>query len=152
MKKRVLAVVFAAFMALSLTACGGNASTSSDTPDTTGEAVANEPATPPDLTGTWVQVNSSSEDSYQEATITEDTITINWVSPDSKALYWAGTFEAPTTADEPYTWDSVNDTEQTATALLASGDETKTFTYQDGQISYDATALGVTTTVRLEKQ
>ena len=99
-----------------------------------------------------MQVNSSSEDSYQEATITEDTITINWISPDSKALYWAGTFEAPTTADEPYSWDSVNDTEQTATALLASGDETKTFTYEDGQISYDATALGVTTTVRLEKQ
>lgn len=141
MKKKALAMVFAAFMLLA--GCGGNNTTSE---------TADAPATLPDLTGTWVQVNSSSEDSYQEATITEDTITINWVTPDSKALYWAGTFEAPTTADEPYTWDSVNDTEQTATALLASGDETKTFTYQDGQISYDATALGVTTTVRLEKQ
>lgn len=141
MKKKALAMVFAAFMLLA--GCGGNNTTSE---------TADAPATLPDLTGTWVQVNSSSEDSYQEATITEDTITINWVSPGSKALYWAGTFEAPTTADEPYTWDSVNDTEQTATALLASGDETKTFTYQDGQISYDATALGVTTTVRLEKQ
>ena len=141
MKKKALAMVFAAFMLLA--GCGGNNTTSE---------TADAPATLPDLTGTWVQVNSSSEDSYQEATITEDTITINWVTPDSKALYWGGTFEAPTTADEPYTWDSVNDTEQTATALLASGDETKTFTYQDGQISYDATALGVTTTVRLEKQ
>ena len=107
---------------------------------------------PPDLTGEWQQVNSNAEDSYQTATITDDTITVNWVAPDTTALYWAGSFEAPTTADEPYTWDSVNDTEQTANALLASSDETKTFTYEDGQISYSVSAMGVTTTVKLEKK
>ena len=102
--------------------------------------------------GEWQQVNSNAEDSYQTATITDDTITVNWVAPDTTALYWAGSFEAPTTADEPYTWDSVNDTEQTANALLASSDETKTFTYEDGQISYSVSAMGVTTTGKLEKK
>ena len=66
-------------------------------------------------------------------------------------LYWAGTYDAPTTADEPYTWDSKNDTEKTDNALLASGDATKTFTYEDGEISYQASALGTTKTIRLEK-
>ena len=149
MKKRVLAAVFACFMlALPLTACGGNASSSTDAD----AAAQQEAPQPPDLTGEWQQVNSNAEDSYQTATITDDTITVNWVAPDTTALYWAGSFEAPTTADEPYTWDSVNDTEQTANALLASSDETKTFTYEDGQISYSVSAMGVTTTVKLEKK
>ena len=150
MKKRMLALVFACFMlTLPLTACGGNASNS-----TGADAAAQqeEAPQPPDLTGEWVQVNSDSEDSYQTATITEDTITVNWNAPDTTALYWAGSFEAPNTADEPYSWDSANDTEQTANALLASPDETKTFTYEDGQISYSVSAMGVTTTVKLEKK
>ena len=150
MKKKMLALVFACFMlTLPLTACGGNTSSS-----TGADAAAQqeEAPQPPDLTGEWVQVNSDSEDSYQTATITDDTITVNWVMPDTTALYWAGSFEAPTTADEPYTWDSANDTEQTANALLASPDETKTFTYEDGQISYSVSAMGVTTTVKLEKK
>lgn len=37
-------------------------------------------------------------------------------------------------------------------ALLASGDDTKTITFEDGELSYSASALGTTTTVRLEKQ
>ena len=150
MKKKMLALVFACFMlTLPLTACGGNASNS-----TGADAAAQqeEAPQPPDLTGEWVQVNSDSEDSYQTATITADTITVNWNAPDPTALYWAGRFEAPTTADEPYSWDSANDTEQTANALLASPDETKTFTYEDGQISYSVSAMGVTTTVKLEKK
>ena len=150
MKKKMLALVFACFMlTLPLTACGGNASSS-----TSADAAAQqeEAPQPPDLTGEWVQVNSDSEDSYQTATITTDTITVNWNAPDTTALYWAGSFEAPTTADEPYSWDSANDTEQTANALLASPDETKTFTYEDGQISYSVSAMGVTTTVKLEKK
>lgn len=150
MKKRMLVLVFACFMlTLPLTACGGNVSSS-----TGADAAAQqeEAPQPPDLTGEWVQVNSDSEDSYQTATITADTITVNWNSPDTTALYWAGSFEAPTTADEPYTWDSANDTEQTANELLASPDETKTFTCEDGQISYSVSAMDVTTTVKLEKK
>lgn len=150
MKKRMLALVFACFMlTLPLTACGGNASNSADADAAAQQEEAPQPS---DLTGEWVQVNSNAEDSYQTATITDDTITVNWVMPDTTALYWAGSFEAPTTADEPYTWDSANDTEQTANALLASPDETKTFTYEDGQISYSVSAMGVTTTVKLEKK
>lgn len=139
MKKKLIALLLGLIVALS--ACGADSGESGDV------------STTPDLIGEWKQVNSNSDDSWQAATITGDTIEIYWISDngDTRSLYWAGTFTAPTTADEPYSWDSANDTEKTSTALLASGADTKTFTYEDGQISYEASALGTTMTVRLEK-
>lgn len=143
--KRYLALVLALCLCFALAACGGGGSQESETPET--------PAQPLELTGEWKQVNSNSEDSWQAATITGDAIEVYWVSDggDTKSLYWAGSYVAPETSEKSYTWDSVNDTEKTATALLASSDETKTFTYEAGQISYEVSALGTTTTVRLEK-
>lgn len=135
--KRLTAFTLVLILMLSLTACGGT-----------------KPKDPPDLTGQWKQTNSNSEDSYQTASISGNEIEVYWYteSDQTSALYWAGTFEAPTTSDEPYTWDSINDKEKTSSAMLASGDDTKTFTYKDGQISYSVSALGVTSTVILEKQ
>jgi len=108
----------------------------------------------PDLTGEWKQTNSKSVDSYQAATISGNTIEIYWVSDngDTKSLYWAGSFIAPTSADEPFIWNSENDHNKTENAFLASNDDTKTMTYQDGELSYQASALGTTTTVKLEKK
>ncbi len=154
MKSRIFALMLCAALCLPLSACGGAPSEAA--PASGGGAAAASSSAPaaPDLTGDWKQVNAASEDSYQVATIQGDTIEIYWVteSADTKSLYWAGTFVAPETTDEPYAWESANDTEKTGSALLASGDETKTFTYQDGQISYDVSAMGMTQTVRLEKQ
>lgn len=108
----------------------------------------------PDLTGEWKQENSKSDASYQLATITGDTITIDWVGDngDTKSLYWAGSFVAPTTSDEPYSWDSKNDHSKTEGALLASSDDTKTITYENGVLSYEVSAMGTTTVVKLKKQ
>lgn len=116
-------------------------------------AATSDKTVPPDLLGEWKQTNNQSEESYHSATISGDVIEIYWDSSDgeTKALYWTGSFIAPSTADEPYTWDSVNDREKTDNALLASSDDTKTFMYQNGVLSYEASALGVTTTVKLEK-
>lgn len=132
-------------MCFGMAACGGS---------TGGESTNNEPAQPLDLTGTWVQANSNSEDSWQEAVISEGYIEINWVSDggDTKSLYWAGSYDAPTEATDEYAWTSNNDTEKTSVALLASSDETKDFAYANGELSYEASALGTTMTIRMEKQ
>lgn len=108
----------------------------------------------PVLVGDWKQTNSKDDASYQAATITSDMIEIYWVSDngDTKSLYWAGSFVAPTTTEEPYIWESKKDHSKTDTALLASLDDTKTMTYQNGVLSYSASAMGTTTTVKLEKQ
>lgn len=133
--KKLMIFVLCAMMALFCVACGG-------------------PEKVSDLSGTWKQTNSNSEDSYQEATITGDTIEIYWVSDggDTKSLYWAGSYEAPSEAVTSYSWVSENDRSKTDTALLASQDDTKTFTYEDGVISYSASLLGTTATIKLEKQ
>lgn len=153
MKKRILTAMIAAALLAMLTACGSTASTDNGSAENTASQKAEEKQ-PADLTGDWKQVNSSSDDSYQQATISGDTIEIYWVSDngDTKSLYWAGSFEAPTTADEPYSWESKNDHDKTDSALMASSDDTKKFTYEKNQISYEASALGTTATIRLEKQ
>lgn len=134
---KTCAIILSVALLLSLAACGSSKTAS----------------VPADLSGDWKQVNSASDTSYQVATISGDVIEIYWYDEEgeTKALYWAGSFEAPPTGDEPYTWESVNDKSKTDTALLASGDDVKTFTYQNGQISYSVSAMGVTTTVKLEK-
>jgi len=130
-------MIAALCLLLSLCGCGGE---------------EEKATTPPDLTGTWTQVGANAKDTYQEAVIEGETIEIYWVSDggDTRSLYWAGTYAAPTTTDEPYSWDSENDHEKTGMSLLASGDDTKTITYEKGQLSYSASAFGSTTTVRLE--
>lgn len=152
MKKKFAAVAFASVLAMTM--LGGCAGNSASTESSGQPAQEEAKAEPLSLDGTWKSVDNASEDSWQEATIDGDAITINWVSDngDTKSLYWAGTVVEPTdeTVDDTYTWESVNDTEQTGKALLASGDETKTFTYSNGQISYEASAMGTTKTVHME--
>lgn len=143
MKKKLLLTATTATMLL-LAACGTE---TTNTNGTTTEATT-EAAT--DLTGTWA--SESNEGSYQEAVITEDTIEINWVTDDTKSIYWVGTYTAPDEAVDEYSWTSERDKEKTDNALLASGDDTKEFTYKDGVISYEASMMGVTKTVKLEKK
>jgi hypothetical protein len=150
-----LALTVSLAAALALTGCGATASdaSSSSSPSSPAAQTTTEAPKPADLTGTWKQTNSASEDSYQEAEISGDVISINWVTDngDTKSIYWIGTFTPPTNATTPYTWTSTRDQEATASAMLASQDETKEFTFQDDTISYSASALGTTTTVKLKK-
>ncbi|HTL42221.1 MAG TPA: hypothetical protein VL294_12185 [Pseudolysinimonas sp.] len=148
---RAAALALVLLSSIGLAGCAAAGTTGSDGGATQAPAA---PEAPADLTGDWKQTNSKSEDTYQAATIAGDTITIWWVSDngDTKSLYWAGTFEAPTEPGE-YSWESENDTSQTDSALLASGDPTKTFKFDgNGEISYEASALGTTVTVRLARE
>ncbi len=154
---RIIAVGCAGALTLALAGCGSSEPkvTEPDQPTTAQEQPKQEEkAQPLDLTGEWTQSNKNSEDSYQVATISGDTITINWVSNggDTKSLYWAGSYVAPTEATDSYSWESANDTEQTDKAMLASSDATKAFKYENGVLSYEASAMGTTTTVKMERE
>lgn len=140
--------------ACSSTAPGSAAPADPGQPATTSSSEAAPAVVEPlDLTGDWKQANAKSPDNYQAATITASTITINWVADggETTALYWAGSYVAPVDAAEPYSWNSANDTTQTTSAIAASSDPTKTFTFDGETISYKVSALGVTTTVELER-
>lgn len=150
MKKKLVAIMMISAIALTFSACGGNSDNAGASYQTVSEE-EKEPEEPTDLTGTWQ--SEENDGSYQEAVISEDSIEINWVSDggDTKSIYWIGTYEAPTEAVDEYSWTSERNKEETDTALLASTDDTKEFTYKDGVISYEASALGTTTTVELSK-
>ena len=93
--KKAIALLVAAMLLTGLSACGG--STTADAPaksDGTSKTETNkeEPKPQPaDLTGTWKQTNSNDPSSYMEATISGDTIEVNWIGTDTKSLYWKGT-------------------------------------------------------------
>ena len=145
---------------LLLTGCSAPApDTSASTPNTQSKEASAEPTeevlvTPLDLAGEWKQTNSNSADAYQTATIAGETITIDWVNDAeaSKAVYWIGSYLAPTEDVDSFSWDSQGDVEQMETAIMASGDSTKTFTYEDGVLTYELTAMGVTMTVEMNRQ
>lgn len=133
--------------ALTLAGCGGGGQSAG------GSEPAPEPEEPLDLTGTWIAPGES-DDSWMEAVIADGAITVYWVSDngDTKSLYWAGTYVAPEEATDTYSWDSENDHEQTDTALMASGEDTKTFSYEAGELSWETSALGTTKTLHATKE
>ena len=73
------------------------------------------------------------------------------MSPDTTSLYWSGSFTPPTTAGN-YSWTSQGDEDKMSQSLLASQNDTKDFKYENGGITYKASAMGTTTTVHLKKQ
>ena len=147
--KHVAALILLGGLSLGTVAC--STSPGNDEKAATAAVETTEAVPQVDLTGNWVQVNAQSE-TVQTATITEGSIEVYWVTPDMKSLYWAGTVVTPADSSQSFTWDSVNDTSKTASALMASGDETKAFAYENGELSYEVTALGQTVTVRLARE
>lgn len=150
MRNKIL-LLSVCMIVLSVSGCGASQTNTVPFQDT--QKIETNKETPPDLNGEWIQ--SGSDDSgIQCATITDNTIEIYWLSDEdnTKALYWAGSFIAPTENTKKYEWDSVNDKTKTDSALLASSDDTKHFIYEDKKISYEVTAMGITKTVTLKKQ
>lgn len=84
MCKKTIALAVATMLALGLGACGnaGDTETAGAGSTSQSQATKKKPAEkkpveqPADLTGTWKQTNSGSDDSWMEAEITADTITI----------------------------------------------------------------------------
>lgn len=107
----------------------------------------------PDLTGEWEQAHNNSDLLWYSAKITEDTIKVYWTTNggNTTSLYWSGTFSPPQNNDEHYSWESQKDESEMDESIFASMDNEKTFTYKDGEISYSMSALGIETSIVLEK-
>ncbi len=105
-----------------------------------------------DLTGTWKESNSANDDTWMEATIEDDTVSLHWITNegDMQMVYWIGTYDAPTQEVTEYTWISKRDIDATEHALFASSDDTKEFTYEDGEINFEFEMLGSSATIRME--
>lgn len=87
-----------------------------------------------------------------EATAGQAEILISMTVGDSTALYWAGTFEEFVQYEDKVDVVSQANEKALKRSLFGSKDSTKTFTYEDGKLSFKFTAMGVTKTVSLEKK
>ncbi len=140
MKRKIMMVILSLTLVMSLAACGSSEESSS------GAAEEEETL---DLTGVWQ--SEVTDGAYMEATISGETITVNWMDEEDEtsALYWIGTYIPPTESTDEYDWESQGDVDQMSTALLASSDETKEFSYSNGDLSFPVSALGTTTTMHM---
>lgn len=104
-----------------------------------------------DLTGNWAQKDADGTENYVAGYINDRSIEIFWMSDEGKtgSLYWSGSYIPPTEADTTYTWDSVNDKSRTEHAVIADREETKTFTYGNGELSFKVSMMGQTNIVTL---
>ena len=112
-----------------------------------------KPAESVDLTGNWVQADAEGSEGYQVGYIKDGVIELYWVQGPGVGgtLYWSGSYEDPAEENGVYSWESVNDKIKTGYALLASQDDKKTFTYENGKIKYDVLLMGQNLTVTLVK-
>lgn len=106
-----------------------------------------QPEAPASYVGEWTQADSNGE-SWQEAVVADGRIEVYWMTPDSKSIYWIGTFDPEGDGVKI----SERDKEATENALLASGADTKDFNCADDAISYDVSAMGMTKTLRLVRK
>lgn len=113
-------------------------------------------AEPVDLTGSWVAEHEANASSYMTAAIDSDSIHVYFYTPDGEtsALYWSGTYVAPTEPTEEgaeYTWTSEANHDETDKALLSSSDDSKQFTYKDGELSFPISMMGVQSTIHMSR-
>lgn len=144
-RRQFAAAALFAIGAFALTGCDGDAQPS-------GAASSSQQSL--DLTGTWKQVNSSDPDNtWMEAVVGGDSIAVNWVMDGGTvtALYWRGTYAAPSGSVNEYSWTSNSTMDPAIFNALASQDETKDFVYANGRLAWHQSAQGVTTTVECEK-
>jgi hypothetical protein len=110
-----------------------------------------ESKNPVSLIGEWHQTDSGIPDIYMTATIDADSIQINMKMKDAAGVYWLGTFNVDEDLSKPVKIVSQADADGMAMSIFSSTDKTKTFFYENGDLSYKFSIMGITTTVHLSK-
>lgn len=108
------------------------------------------------LVGDWEQINVEGTGVQMRASVnSNDSIQIRMLTRDSSEVYWMGSFQvSDKNPDEAFAIESNADPDAQKwmrESLFGSQDSTKIFAYKNGEISYDFTMMGVTSTVRLVK-
>jgi hypothetical protein len=105
------------------------------------------PATPISYDGVW----KSTGNPEMIATIKDHNIEIIWnMDNDTKGLYWAGTFPG-TASTLTETIISKADTKALDSSLIGSQNDTKTFLYKDGVLSFEFKIMGTYQQISLKK-
>lgn len=125
-----------------LSACGGSAGAS-----------GTSHTTPKTLVGRWVQSNDLDNDVIMKATVSKgNTIQVNMQARDSTSIYWLGSFKSNKNPRSSFNVISRGDQDAMSMSIFGSVDSTKRFKYKNGDLSFEFSMLGTTSTVHLKKQ
>lgn len=105
---------------------------------------------PVNLTGHWHQTDSGIPEAQMSAEITDNHIVITLEMGHTKGTYWSGTFDA-SSPDPAFTFVSTGDLEIMKSSLFGSGESSKKFTYENGDITYEFSIMDISTVVHLSK-
>ena len=153
-KARVFALAMATVLAVGLVGCGSGEKEGAADDKQPQQQEQQEPAPAPeplDLRGSWVMRAKDGSANEFQALVEDDYITVQMSIDGNTMIFWAGTYEAPKDAVEPYSWNSKNDKNVTGMSLIGSSDDTKEFRYEGGVLSCDITIQGEKAEIELEK-
>lgn len=113
-----------------------------------GEAQARQ--APTTMVGEWHQTGENASSFI--ATITPGSIEIVMETRDgSSSIYWLGTFNENQDLSKPFEIVSIGDQDAMRSAIFASSEKTKLFSYKDGTLSYKFSMMGTKSVIHLVK-
>lgn len=154
--KKVAAAAACLALSLALVGCGGGDAPAQDQPagnDAPAQEQPKEPEPKPNLSldGVWAMDGADGTENAIFAVIDGDDMEVYFNIDGSGMIYWAGTYDQPTSPEDAHEWVSTHDKDRTALSFLGSNDDSKEFKYKDGVISFDITIQGDTANVELTK-
>jgi len=105
---------------------------------------------PASLTGEWHQVNSNA-DGWMTASISGESIQVNLRSRSSSSIFWMGSFDTSRKPVGKFKVVSLGDQDAMKWQITASTEPKKTFTYDNGVLSFKFSAMGSSTIVHMIK-
>jgi len=103
------------------------------------------------LLGEYHQTQSGLPKANMTAVITENKIEIILTMADTTGLFWSGTFDTNSVTSQPFSTTSYGDLKLLDASMYGSSEKTKKFFYDYGDLSYQFSIMGVSTTVHLSK-
>lgn len=108
---------------------------------------------PTTLVGEWRQITSN-PNGWFTASISGESIQVDLHGRDSSSIFWMGSFDTSHQPTGKFEVVSLPDPDARYTmdhSLMASNESKKTFTYDNGEISFEFSALGSSTIVHMHK-
>jgi hypothetical protein len=102
------------------------------------------------MVGEWRQTNANS-DGWMTASISGNSIRVNLRGRDSNSIFWVGSFDTSRRPHGTFKVVSLGDQSAMKWALMASSEKQKTFSYDNGVLSFGFSALGSSTTIHMTK-
>jgi hypothetical protein len=135
--RKALALLAMIVSIFTLAACG----------DTHGASGSKNPTS---LVGEWHQVNSN-PNGWLTASISGEAIQVNLRGRDTSSIFWLGSFDTDRTPVGKFKVVSLGDQDAMRWKITASTESKKTFTYNNGDLSFEFSAMGSSTTIHMAK-